>query len=59
MTNEQAMLKEKALAEELWLLYYNDYLFKNGFISEAEKSRMISKIYARTSKRYPEKNQTR
>ena len=44
-STEQA---RKALAEQLWLSYYNQVLFEAGLITEAERNRMKSKIRART-----------
>lgn len=37
---------KKALAEQLWLHYYNQVLFEAGLISEAERDRMKNRISA-------------
>ena len=34
-----------ALAREIWLLYYNQYLFEQGAITEDEKNKMINIIH--------------
>ena len=41
MTEEQ---KEKLVAEEIWLNYFNNYLFSHGTISCREYLRMVQKI---------------
>ncbi len=41
--------REKRVAEELWLHYFNRYLFENGTISEKEFNRMTEKIVARNA----------
>ena len=41
LTNEQ---RKKALAEELWLNYFNRYLFETGLITESERNRMAHRI---------------
>lgn len=53
LTNEE---KEKRLAEDIWLNYFNRYLFEDGTISEKEYKKMTEKIAARKAKRYPEKD---
>ena len=35
------------VAEQIWLHYYNDYLFGKGMISEQERNRMKCKINSR------------
>ena len=50
LTNEE---KEKRLAEDIWLNYFNRYLFEDGTISEKEYKKMTEKIAARKAKRYP------
>ena len=37
-------LDMKALAEQLWLAYFNDYLFEHGVISESDRNRMAIEI---------------
>ena len=53
LTNEE---KEKRLAEDIWLNYFNRYLFEDGTISEKEYKKMSEKIAARKAKRYPERD---
>lgn len=36
-----------ALAEQLWLTYFNQYLFEKEIITEAQRNRMIAKINSR------------
>ena len=38
--------REKELAEQLWLEYFNNYLFEHGVITEKERNRMVSAIAA-------------
>lgn len=40
-SNEQ---KRAALAEKLWLGYFNCYLYENNLITETQRNRMILKI---------------
>ena len=35
---------KKALAEKIWLHYYNEYLFSQGIITEQERNRMKNAI---------------
>lgn len=44
LSNEQ---KKTALAQKLWLAYYNSYLYENGMITETQRNRMIAKIDSR------------
>jgi len=41
LSNEQ---KRTALAETLWLRYFNCYLYENNLITETQRNRMILKI---------------
>jgi len=41
--------QKRSLAEKMWLTYFNQYLFENNILSEAERNRMISKIESRKS----------
>lgn len=43
-SNEQ---KKKAVAERIWLNYYNQYLYEHGFITELERNRMKNLIECR------------
>lgn len=49
MKRKQDMASEKALIEELTLMYFNNYLFSRGVITESERNRMVAKIAARGS----------
>lgn len=42
-TNE----KKKALAEQMWLSYFNHVLYEKGLISEQERNRMQNMINTR------------
>ena len=37
--------REQAIAEEMWLLYFNKYLFEHNIITQREYGKMLSKIY--------------
>ena len=39
--------------EELWLSYFNNYLFEHGTISENEYKRMTEKIAEKTARYSP------
>lgn len=41
---------EREMAEDLWLNYFNRYLFENGTISEKEYKKMTEKIAGRRAK---------
>lgn len=49
--------REKRMAEDIWLNYFNRYLYESNIISEKEYKRMTEKIAARKAKRYPERNE--
>ena len=36
--------QKQNIAEQFWLLYYNQYLFEHGFITEQERNRMVNRI---------------
>ena len=44
LSNEQS---KTALAKQLWLTYFNQYLFEKEIITEAQRNRMIAKINSR------------
>ena len=44
---------EAPVIEELWLNYFNSYLFEHGAISENEYKRMTEKIAEKTARYYP------
>ena len=48
--------REKRMAEDIWLNYFNQYLYEHGTITEKEYNRMTEKIAARTAKRSPERD---
>lgn len=39
--------RELQVVQEAWLLYFNEYLFGNGLITEDKRNKMISKIAER------------
>lgn len=41
---------EKRMAEDIWLNYFNRYLFEYGTISEKEYKRMTEKIATRSAR---------
>lgn len=47
LSNEE---REKLLAEDIWLNYFNRYLFEHGTISEKEYKMMTEKIAKRKQK---------
>ena len=51
LTDEE---REQRMAEDLWLNYFNRYLFEWGTISEKEYKRMTEKIAARKARHDPE-----
>ena len=53
LTDEE---REKRMAEDLWLNYFNRYLFENGTISEKEYKKMTEKIATRKTKPISEMN---
>ena len=42
--------REKQMAENLWLNYFNRYLFEHGAISEKEYKKMTERIATRCHK---------
>lgn len=42
--------REKRVAEDIWLNYFNRYLFEHGTISEKEYKKMVEKIATRRAK---------
>lgn len=50
--------REKHMAEDIWLNYFNRYLFEHGTISEKEYKRMTEKIALR-KERQSQRNGTR
>ena len=41
MASEESKKAEIALAEEIWLTYFNNYLYDHGVITETERNRMF------------------
>lgn len=48
--------REKRMAEDLWLNYFNRYLFETKTISEKEYRKMTELIAVRKMKRSPDKD---
>lgn len=47
-TDRMSMAQRKTyLAEQIWLHYYNDYLFGKGMITEQERNKLKFKIDSR------------
>ena len=48
---------KQAVANELWLSYFNSYLYERGVITEAERNKMKnlihSKCHAQNTKKIP------
>ena len=51
MKKAQSSNEEQLIAEELWLNYFNRYLFERGVISQKEYTAMIGKIIRYTAAR--------
>ncbi len=47
--------QEKLMAADLWLNYFNRYLYKNGTITEKEYKKMTEKIATRKAVRSRER----
>ncbi len=47
--NADRMDREKAMAEGIWLHYFNHYLLASGTITEKEYAQMSNRIAAYTS----------
>ena len=45
-------LHKKHIAEQIWLHYYNDYLFGRGIITEQERNKILFKIDSRKPSAY-------
>jgi len=48
MDNRQ---KKRIMAEEIWLNYYNRYLFEKHYISEEDRNRMQHRITCHCNKK--------
>ena len=48
--------REKRMAEDIWLNYFNRYLFEHGTMSEKEYKRMTERIAAREARRSPDRD---
>ena len=53
LTDEE---REKRMAEDIWLNYFNHYLFEHGTVSEKEYKKMTELIAIRKAKRSPERD---
>ena len=47
--NEITEQKKKSVLEKLWLTYYNDTLYEQGLITEAQRNKMRVMIKSRAS----------
>ena len=47
MNNTKNTQSHSRVVEEIWLFYFNDYLYRAGKISEQERNRMVSMIVSR------------
>ena len=47
--NEITEQKKKSVLEKLWLTYYNDTLYEQGLITEAQRNKMRVIIKSRAS----------
>ena len=47
MNNTKNTQTHSSVVEDIWLFYFNDYLYRNGKISEQERNRMVSMIVSR------------
>lgn len=50
LSEEERERVERRFAEDVWLNYFNRYLFESGTISEKEYRKMTEKIAMRKSK---------
>lgn len=48
--NKDNKLKLQIMTRELRLLYYNDYLFKNGVITKREQDKMYLAVISKYAK---------
>ena len=39
-------VRERQMARQIWLEYFNSYLYEHGLITEKERNRMVSAIAA-------------
>lgn len=49
---ERTEARKRAMAEQIWLYYYNRVLFERGIIGEEERNRMSNRIDARTGSNF-------
>lgn len=47
--NEITEQKKKSVLEKLWLTYYNDTLYEQGLITEAQRNKMRVMIKSRAA----------
>jgi hypothetical protein len=47
MNNNKTPQAHSRVVEDIWLFYFNDYLYRAGKISEQERNRMVSMIVSR------------
>ena len=51
--NARSEQLERRFAEQVWLNYFNRYLYEHGTITEKDYKRMTEKIAVAIAKRYP------
>ncbi len=47
MSTNQETVSHTRVVEDIWLFYFNDYLYRKGKITEQERNRMVSMIVSR------------
>ena len=47
MNNDKTPQAHSRVVEDIWLFYFNDYLYRQGKITEQERNRMVSMIVSR------------
>ena len=47
MSTNQETVSHTRVVEDIWLFYFNDYLYRQGKITEQERNRMVSMIVSR------------
>lgn len=47
ISDSNSKTKEHEAAEEIWLMYFNNYLYDSGVINERERNRMVARIASR------------
>ena len=47
MNNNKTPQAHSRVVEDIWLFYFNDYLYRQGKITAQERNRMVSMIVSR------------